>query len=247
MIKYDRPPEPEFFSDAKTEAQLGFDGALGAHGSYSQIPDDEKRAIFALCSEKRTKDVLFGASHEKCAYCELKPAQSGTRESDHFFPKSLYHSQAFEWINLLPCCHSCNSHKGSWDPGVDVLLDPSATDPRPHVCYPQLRMEPVETSPFDQAIRNVRDACGLDRYELVKLRARILTDFTKFEIALDDALESLNAAATPQQKARRISKLRSALATIEGLADPDEILSGFCSFKIETSQAVARARARLLT
>src|SRR6478672_2344288 len=107
MITYDRPLEPQVFVNGRPGAESYFANALSTYGCFTNIPDEEKRAIFALCSDKKTKESLFGGSYQKCVYCELKPGQTGTRETDHFYPKSLHHSRAFDWTNLLPCCRSC--------------------------------------------------------------------------------------------------------------------------------------------
>lgn len=60
------------------------------------------------------KEVLFGSSFGKCAYCEarLDPA-SRDAQCDHYFPKSTYFWLTHEWKNFLPLCINCNGNKGN--------------------------------------------------------------------------------------------------------------------------------------
>lgn len=73
---------------------------------------------------------LFKAFHYKCAYCEAAISANDPIQVDHYRPKGMitenrasighpgYFWLAYEWWNLLPSCHDCNTDHT--DPRRDV-------------------------------------------------------------------------------------------------------------------------------
>jgi len=62
-------------------------------------------------------------------FCE----DSRGTDVEHFWPKSVYPTRTFDWLNLLLACAACNQAKGSGFPldaqGRPLLIDPTAEDP----------------------------------------------------------------------------------------------------------------------
>lgn len=68
------------------------------------------------------KVFLYSAFHHKCAYCEGDFSAHAPTETEHYRPKAKvtegrievagdgYYWLAYEWWNLLPACHYCNTH-----------------------------------------------------------------------------------------------------------------------------------------
>ena len=77
---------------------------------------------FLKYDEDDVREKLDTMFHSKCAYCESLPKGTGLMEIEHFRPKAKvlqerggairrtgYYWLAWEWENLLPSCHNCNS------------------------------------------------------------------------------------------------------------------------------------------
>ena len=62
-------------------------------------------------SDKRVKDALDAWSHGKCAYCESLINARHSQQVEHFKPKSLFPSLAYDWSNYFLACDGCNSAK----------------------------------------------------------------------------------------------------------------------------------------
>lgn len=56
------------------------------------------------------KSLLEAIYDNKCAFCEQQIEQFHV---EHFRPKLVYYWLAYSWDNLLLCCASCNSFKGT--------------------------------------------------------------------------------------------------------------------------------------
>ena len=63
----------------------------------------------------------------KCAYCENLLLE--TFPIEHFLSKSEFREHAFQWENLFPACHDCNSKKGSRSPGKEIIRPDREPDP----------------------------------------------------------------------------------------------------------------------
>ena len=62
-------------------------------------------------SDKRVKIVLDVWSHGKCAYCETLIDARRSQQVEHFKPKSLFPSLAYDWSNYFLTCNGCNGAK----------------------------------------------------------------------------------------------------------------------------------------
>jgi uncharacterized protein (TIGR02646 family) len=85
---------------------------------------------------------LEALAHGKCAFCESVLGVTTDLEIEHYVAKTIDPELTFEWTNLLPACHKCNSSKGNADHG-GLLLKPDAEDPEPFFwLHPEGRLEP---------------------------------------------------------------------------------------------------------
>lgn len=80
------------------------------------------------------EQALLEMSHSKCCYCECKlQYESNYLHVEHFYPKAIYKDEVLIWVNLLPCCPSCNTTKGGIDTKTIRLIKPDEEDPRIHL------------------------------------------------------------------------------------------------------------------
>ena len=110
---------------------------------------------------------------EQCMYCG---ADLGT-DVDHFDPIARSPLRAFDWLNHLLACATCNSnHKRDRFPmdadGRPLLIDPTAEDPFE---YMTLSLSSDVYHPLsDKGIATI-EVCGLNRRQLVDGRRRART------------------------------------------------------------------------
>ncbi|MGM0239464.1 HNH endonuclease [Enterococcus sp. AZ103] len=131
-------------------------------------------------NKRYIKDSLLLMSHEKCAYCEAPLVEPGTyMEVEHFYPKSLYPDKVVDWNNLLPSCKSCNSAKGSFDPNVEPIIDPSNRNPRDYISlkrYSLVGKNSVGKSTIATLNLNDIDRLLLTRMRLTEILVRKIQD-----------------------------------------------------------------------
>jgi len=241
MIAYIPPEEPPFHSTGKSVSKQTFEDNLKKYGSYTKIPQKEKNKTFELCGRSEVKDLLFAASSGKCVYCELNPSDTGSRENDHFLPKSSYHDLAFDWGNYLPCCRNCNMHKNDQDPNILGAFKPGSEDPRPHLQFDSMKIEPHPSSSKFSEIDQLIKMCKLNRKSLLKSRSIVLIDLMLFEDALSEALNSYEKAKTARTKNSRLSTLRSALENVQSYSLMDQAHSAMSAYYLAKSKVVEKA------
>ena len=120
------------------------------------------------------KDALAGMSHQKCAYCEhpLNARRSG--QVEHFKPKSLFPSLAYDWDNYFLACGGCNGAKGDNWPKMGGYVRPDQGDPSKQLLF-QTDGTVKAVRIASNAERTIKDF-DLNRSWLVRLRKRALTD-----------------------------------------------------------------------
>ncbi|MGH9719846.1 MAG: HNH endonuclease [Bryobacteraceae bacterium] len=69
----------------------------------------------------KAKNALARMSHDKCAYCEGGINSTRTQQVDHFQPKSLFPSLAYDWGNYFLSCGGCNGAKSDKWHAVEYL------------------------------------------------------------------------------------------------------------------------------
>ena len=83
----------------------------------------------------RHKEIIAAMSHRKCVYCEgpINAPRAGSVE--HFQPKSLFPSQAYEWTNYFLGCAGCNGAKSNKWPKRGGYVRPDEGDPSRHFVF----------------------------------------------------------------------------------------------------------------
>jgi len=160
----------------------------------ASAPPKKPRAEKRRYARDDVKDALRAMFGSRCAYCEGEVDATSHLHVEHFRPQSRYPALAYEWDNLLLACGRCNSdHKRDSfrllphgrTPGEDVrspcsrddtdaatLIDPCREDPVPHFSFHNGRII-ARTARG----RRTRDACGLNREDLVDDRREVLRLF----------------------------------------------------------------------
>jgi uncharacterized protein (TIGR02646 family) len=96
---------------------------------WQEILAGKKRADWATnAAKKALQQGLHRLAHGKCAFCEGVLGAQTDLEVEHYTAKSLEPEIAFEWTNLLPACHKCNTAKSS-QPHENRLLKTDIEDP----------------------------------------------------------------------------------------------------------------------
>ena len=80
---------------------------------FNKYLDKEAKSWINDKNIKIIQNILFKTSNNKCAYCEKTEIDIGYLEIDHFYPKyeESFKNLIFDFDNLLPCCHICNTNK----------------------------------------------------------------------------------------------------------------------------------------
>ena len=134
----------------------------------------------------------------KCAYCEDR-LLNAPKYIEHYRPKDRYYWLAYSWDNLLLCCSSCNSSKGTNfetknqkviynnEPFEKIhnLGDDYNKLEKPMLINPE-KEDVINDLTFDnnskiysnnERVDYTIETCKLNREELRKLREEILNDF----------------------------------------------------------------------
>jgi len=227
MIKLNRKSKPDVLISNGQDWTSSLMAAVSTYSSYSKIPKDIKEKLLVHYRNQNIKDPLFESSLQKCAFCEIKPGESGNIEVEHYAPKSLHPELAFEWLNFLPACRKCNGSKDDHDTVKEPIVNPYDTDPEEVFHYKDIRIA-ANDNQHKEVGKLTINVCGLNSVRLMKPRADVLVSLHDFSESIESAIEYYEEADTDRKKANRKRKIREALETIERLSDPSEKLSGFC-------------------
>jgi len=118
--------------EAKRFEKLGINNAKRREGFKAFAPQvlskvKGKPAFPPVWGE--AKPALAGMSHDKCAYCEGDINAARCQQVEHFKPKSLFPSLAYDWDNYFLACGGCNGAKGDKWPQSGGYLRPDQGDP----------------------------------------------------------------------------------------------------------------------
>jgi uncharacterized protein (TIGR02646 family) len=95
------------------------------------LPRSRGKAILPAVwlSDKRVKKTLDAWSQGKCAYCESLINASRSQQVEHFRPKSLFPSLAYDWANYFLACNGCNGAKLDKWPEAGAYIRPDQGQP----------------------------------------------------------------------------------------------------------------------
>lgn len=102
---------------------------------FNQAERDEYDEHPYYCSNVwgECRTLIEGLLSGICCYCDQKVASVGSREVEHYLPKSKYPHLRFSWGNYLYACKFCNTAKGISDPKAEKWLDPRKHEPLTHI------------------------------------------------------------------------------------------------------------------
>lgn len=153
-----------------------------------------------IYGHKQVKTILEAMQHGKCAYCEAKLAD----EIDHFRPTSQYYWLAYEWVNLLLSCGSCNVTKSDKFPLADesqkaqnhhhdvtretpLLINPAMENPTLLIGWRGEIAFPING---DERAEKTIEVLGLNsRNQLVNARRARLAKLARLAVMLEEAME----------------------------------------------------------
>jgi uncharacterized protein (TIGR02646 family) len=81
------------------------------------------------------KEAIAAMSHDKCVYCEGPINALGAQHVEHFRPKALFPSLAYEWTNYFVGCAGCNRAKSDKWPKRGAYVQPDRGDPSRHFVF----------------------------------------------------------------------------------------------------------------
>jgi len=81
------------------------------------------------------KEKLAKMSNDKCAYCEGGINASRAGQVEHFKPKALFPSLAYDWDNYFLACGGCNGAKSDRWPDSGEYLRPDQGDPTSELLF----------------------------------------------------------------------------------------------------------------
>ena len=127
------PDRTEFLRCAEESEKLQINSLARREGFASHSPQVLKKGNSGKPGFPgiwgRHKEVIADMSRRKCAYCEGKINAVRSAHVEHFQPKSLFPSMAYEWANYFLGCAGCNGAKGDKWPTHGGYLRPDKGDP----------------------------------------------------------------------------------------------------------------------
>jgi hypothetical protein len=120
---------------------------------------------------KSIKKGLLAMSRNKCPYCESQAGADQWGQVEHFRPKSLFPTRAYDWGNYLYSCEKCNGTKSNKWPAAGSYLRPDEAGFDPSVLT--FGDDGSVTGAAGDAARTVEDL-GLDREGVRKARGTII-------------------------------------------------------------------------
>ena len=136
-------------------------------------------------SDRNVKKAFDTWSNSKCAYCESGMTESGSQQVEHFKPKALFPSLAYDWNNYFLACAGCNGAKSDQWPHMGEYVRLDQGQPETLFIFDDCGGMRAQDASSD-AQRTVDDF-GLDRSGLrrfrriaIRLFANTLHDFLRF-------------------------------------------------------------------
>jgi uncharacterized protein (TIGR02646 family) len=203
------PDHAEFLRHAIEFERLGLNSDVRRAGFSGYAPQVLRirsgRADFPAVWG-REKEAIAAMSHEKCVYCEVPINAPRAAHVEHFKPKALFPSLAYEWTNYFLGCPGCNGAKSDKWPKRGGYVRPDRGNPSRHFVFAEDGT--VEAArPHSAADRMLVDF-DLKRKWLSKQRERNIQAMLKM---LDVAVRLFEAGH--QRPARELA--RTLLSTID--------------------------------
>ncbi|WP_353570628.1 retron system putative HNH endonuclease [Candidatus Albibeggiatoa sp. nov. BB20] len=236
MIKITRTPEPDILKQNKQQWTQTLVDLIDEHGSYANIPNNEKNNAIQHYRHEEIKQDIQAFSYDKCVYCESKISHVASSHIEHFYPKSLYPQGTFDWENLFLACPSCNQSKGNFDTKQNLIVNPAKDNPEDFFIYRDLMLEPIPDSPDKQKSQQTITACDLNRVVLVRQTAEIYCQLLDNKERLSESLSEYFELKKDFAKEKRLLRIRNAVDNLRLLAQDQESYAGFVRYFIYKSK-----------
>ena len=181
----------------------------------------------------------------KCVYCErilpkLEELNTNSiRAIEHFYPKTIYHKQKFEWKNLFWVCKNCNSTKRHFDTLNEPFVHPENDNPENYFEYSVSHRIKIATDSPNQIKSENTIARTMEKRSLeISWGSKILLDFQKFEIDLESSFKKYQQISQNIAKIRHLEKIIDVFAAIKGFANDDEEYAGRRRWLIRNSEII---------
>lgn len=133
------------------------------------LPTNKGKADFpAVWQKKYVKPKFKKMTNGYCSYCQSPAAACEHGRIDHFRPKSLFPSLAYDWRNYFYSCEFCNHAKGDQWPDGGEYVRPDRGDPSTRFEFK--RNGRVTANAHDVEAKRTIDDLKLDRCDLQKER-----------------------------------------------------------------------------
>jgi uncharacterized protein (TIGR02646 family) len=154
----------------------------------------------------KQKEIIAEMSCRKCVYCEGPINAPRAAHVEHFQPKALFPSLAYEWTNYFLGCPGCNGAKGDKWPERGGYIRPDRGDPSRHFVF--FEDGSVKAAKKGGAAERMLEDFDLKRKWLVYPRRRNIANMLAL---LDGAVRLLKKGHG--REARRLARVL--LATID--------------------------------
>lgn len=140
--------------------------------------------------ERYVKEAIGEMSAEHCAYCQSPSGADQFGQVEHFKPKSLFPSLAYDWDNYFYSCELCNHHKLDKWPAEGGYVRPD--EGRPESRFVFLESGKVISAMGDDEAAVTIDDFGLDRKGLRRKRRLAVEKTLRLARAIIEARLDLN-------------------------------------------------------
>ena len=161
----------------------------------------------------RLKDTIAAMSHRKCVYCEGPINAPRAAHVEHFRPKALFPTLAYEWTNYFLGCPGCNGAKGDKWPKRGGYVRPDRGNPSRHFVFAE-----------DGTVRAAKPRSAADRMlDDFDLKREWLSDQRKLNI--EEMLRLLDDAALFGREGNVAQAKVLAATILRNVSDPKRAYS----------------------
>lgn len=243
MIRIRKGTEPQILQVNKSRWTSDLLNLVDQNHSYAQIPQKEKDSATRYYRHPEIQEALKNSNGlAKCVYCESFVDLTSHCSIEHFYPKSVYPKETFEWDNLFPCCSWCNSSKGDFDTGRQPFVHPEKEDPEDFLTFEDMMYVPKSrTGIAGQKAVNVINKCDLQRISLIRAHADILFSFRKSCESLKKVISDYKDYIQEVKKIGCVKKIYSFLSELKREASHDAQYAGFMRYLLRKNEVVQDA------
>jgi uncharacterized protein (TIGR02646 family) len=206
------PDYQEFLRRAAAFEKLGVNsvkrrGGFSMFASHVLVVKNGKAQFPAIWGKR--KEIIAAMSWRKCVYCEGPINAPRAAHVEHFQPKALFPSLAYEWTNYFLGCPGCNGAKRDKWPERGGYIRPDRGDPSRHLVFSEDgSVRPVRTgSPAERMLADLES----NRKWLAYSRRR----------NIDNMLKLLGQAASLFKKGHKLEARRLARVLLGTIDIPD--------------------------